>query len=88
MPATLKFESIQGGLDAFVAKTEDGKYYKISHPKLKKIQVISIDEAIKSYSEYKALDDNEILSVDFSRKLTDTDKSQPSNGIVWVNGKN
>ena len=88
MASTLKFESIQSGLDAFVAKTEDGKYYKISHPKLKKIQVISVDEAIKSYSEYKALDDNEILSVDFSRKLTDTDKSQPSSGIVWVNSKN
>lgn len=88
MASTLKFQSIQGGLDAFVAKTEDGKYYKISHPKLKKIQVFSIDTAIQSYSGYKAEDDLEVLSVDFSRKLTDTDKSKPSNGIVWVNGKN
>ena len=87
MSTSLKFESIKGGLDAFVAKTVDGKYYKISHPKLKKIQVISIDNAIKSYPEYSAINDSEILSVDFSRKLTDTDKSKPSNGIVWINGK-
>lgn len=87
MTSSLKFESIKGGLDAFVAKSEDGKYYKISHPKLRKIQVLSVDTTIQSYSEYKASDDTEILSVDFSRKISDTDKSQPSTGIVWVNSK-
>ena len=56
MANTLKFQSIQGGLDAFVAKTEGGKYYKISHPKLKKIQVISIDTSIQGYLGYKAED--------------------------------
>ena len=87
----LKFESIQGGLDAFVAKSENGKYYKISHPKTKKIQVSSIDEAIKSYSEYVAVNDAEILSVDFSRKIDEQGLSKryiPSSGIVWVNSKN
>ena len=91
MTTTLKFESIQGGLDAFVAKNENGKYYKISHPKTKKIQVISIDEAIKSYSEYVAENDAEILSVDFSRKIDEQGLSKryiPSSGIVWVNSKN
>ena len=82
------FKSIQGGLDAIVGKDENGKYFKISQPKGKKIQVISIDDAIKTYSSYSATNDAEILSVDFSRKLTDTDKSKPSNGIVWINGKN
>lgn len=87
----LKFESIQGGLDAFVAKSEDGKYFKISHPKTKKIQVTSIDDAIKSYSEYVAENDAEILSVDFSRKVNEQGLSKryiPSSGIVWVNSKN
>ena len=87
LTSNLKFESIKGGLDAFVAKTVDGKYYKISHPKLKKIQVISIDNTIKNYPEYSAINDSEILSVDFSRKLTDIDKTKPSSGIVWINGK-
>nr|MBP9491493.1 hypothetical protein [Aliarcobacter sp.] len=90
MTTTLKFESIQGGLDAFVAKSENGKYYKISHPKTKKIQVISIDEAIKSYSEYVAVNDAEILSVDFSRKVNEqglNNRFKPGSGIVWVNSK-
>ncbi|MFY9089590.1 hypothetical protein [Arcobacter aquimarinus] len=91
MTTTLKFESIQGGLDAFVAKSEDGKYFKISHPKTTKIQVTSIDDAIKSYSEYVAENDAEILSVDFSRKVNEQGLSKryiPSSGIVWVNSKN
>ena len=91
MAGTLKFESIQGGLDAFVAKSIDGKYFKISHPKTKKIQVISLDEAIKSYSSYVAINDSEILSIDFSRKINEqglSNRYKPSSGIVWVNSKN
>lgn len=82
MNSLIKFESIQGGLDAFVAKSEDGKYYKISHPKTKKIQVSSISEDV-------AENDTEILSVDFSRKIDDLGPNiTPSSGIVWVNSKN
>ncbi len=91
MAGSLKFESIQGGLDAFVAKSIDGKYFKISHPKTKKIQVISLDEAIKSYSSYVAINDSEILSIDFSRKINEqglSNRYKPSSGIVWVNSKN
>lgn len=91
MATTLKFESIQGGLDAFVAKTDDGKYYKISHPKNKKIEVVSVDESIKGYSEYSESNDLEILSVDFSRKISEQGLSNryiPSSGIVWINSKN
>lgn len=91
MNTSLKFESIQGGLDAFVAKTDDGKYYKISHPKNKKIQVISIDEVIKNYTDYSQTNDLEILSVDFSRKISEQGLSNryiPSSGIVWINSKN
>lgn len=88
MNSFIKFESIQGGLDAFVAKDENGKYYKVSHPLDEKIQVISINDSIRNYSSYDTEDDSEILSVDFSRKLSDTNLEEPSNGIVWVNGKN
>lgn len=87
MTSSIKFESIQGGLDSFIAKSEEGNYYKISHPIDEKIKVISVEDSIKNYQEYKVENDSEILSVDFSRKLTDTDKSNPGQGIVWVNGK-
>lgn len=86
MTSTLKFESIQGGLESFIAKTEGGKYYKIYQPKNKKIQVISINDSIKTYSEYKENDDTEILSIDFSSKL-DTGSLLKNEGIVWVNSK-
>ena len=90
MTSSINFESIQGGLDAFIAKGEDGKYYKISHPKTKKIQVLSITDAIKSYSGYDPINDAEILSVDFSRKIDEqglTNRYKPSSGIVWINSK-
>ena len=91
MLSFLKFESIKGGLDAFVAKTDGGKYYKISHPKNKKIQVLSLEDVIKAYSEYNSVDDMEILSIDFSRKIDEQGKEKlyiPSSGVVWVNSKN
>ena len=83
------FQSIQGGIDAILAKDTSGKYFKISQPKNKKIQVISIEDTIKTYSTYSATNDAELLSVDFSRKVSElTTKSVPSSGIVWINSKN
>ncbi len=88
MNSSIKFESIQGGLDSFIAKSEDGIYYKISHPINKKIQVIPIDSTIKNYEEYKLEDDVELLSVDFSKKVSEIGTTTASNGIVWINSKN
>ena len=86
LTSTKKFSSLKGGLQAFVAKDEAEKYYKIWQPVNRKIQVIAVDDIIKTYSEYKAEDDLEIKSVDFSSKLQGNNLVQNS-GIVWVNGK-
>ena len=86
LTSTKKFSSLKGGLQAFVAKDENEKYYKIWQPKNKKIQVIAVDDIIKTYSDYVATDDAEIKSVDFSSKLSGSTLVQNS-GIVWVNGK-
>lgn len=85
--SNINFESIQGGLEAFVAKGTDGKYYKIHQPKDKKIQVQLVNNVISTYSTYNATDDATILSVDFSSKLSGSTLNI-NQGIVWVNGKN
>lgn len=73
------FASIQGGLNAFVAKGEDEKYYKISQAWGKEVKVESVEELIKTNydSQYDKDNDSELISVDFT-----------SNGIVWINSKN
>ncbi|MGB1226880.1 MAG: hypothetical protein ACPG9K_03235 [Poseidonibacter sp.] len=83
----ISFTSIKGGLEAFVGKSTDEKFYKIYQPKNKKPIVQSVEDIIKNYDEYKEGDDNEILSVDFSSK-TPISESTWNTGIVWVNGKN
>jgi hypothetical protein len=76
--ASISFTSIQGGLNAFVAKGEDGKYYKVSQPWGSLPLVESVNEKIKSYtSQYVQADDSELIWVDFT-----------SDGIVWINSKN
>ena len=86
LTTTKKFNSLKGGLQAFVAKDENEKYYKIWQPKNKKIQVIAVDDIIKTYSDYVATDDAEIKSVDFSSKLSGNSLIG-NEGIVWVNSK-
>lgn len=73
------FTSIQGGLNAFFAKGEDEKYYKISQAWGKEVKVESVEELIKTNydSQYDKDNDSELISVDFT-----------SNGIVWINSKN
>ena len=92
MQTTIKFESLKGGIDAFIAKDENKKYYKISQRGDTKINVEEISGKIKDTSKfptYNMVDDSEILSVDLSRTISDLGSlSTPSNGIVWVNGKN
>jgi hypothetical protein len=87
MSEDLTFTSIKGGLEAFIAEDTNGNYYKIYHPKNKKIQVESLNEAIKTYSEYDEQADSTILSIDLSSKLSGS-SLEINKGIVWVNGNN
>lgn len=77
------FVSIQGGVEGFIAKSNEGKYYRIRQQWGELPEVSSIDAAIQNHSTYIQEDDSDILSVDLSQK---TDGS--SEGIVWINGKN
>ncbi|MBU3014373.1 hypothetical protein KO488_06355 [Poseidonibacter lekithochrous] len=88
----ITFKSITGGLEAFVAVSDDDKFYKIYQPKNKKPIVLSVNEAIKNYNEgehnkYVEEDDTQLLSVDFSSKAP-ISESTWNTGIVWVNSKN
>lgn len=77
--STISFTEIKGGLNAFVAKGSDGKYYKISQQwgYLPKIESVNDKIKVDYSSQYIEADDTDILSVDFT-----------STGIVWVNSKN
>ena len=89
LSSNITFQSIYGGLEAFIALSTDGKYYKIHQPKNKKIQVELINDTIKNVTryKYKEADDTNLLSVDFSSKL-DGSTLKWNEGIVWVNEKN
>lgn len=92
MQTAINFESLKGGIDAFIAIDVAGNYYKISQLENTKIKVEKISEKIKDtnkFPKYNIVDDTEIISADLSRTISDLGTlSQPSNGIVWVNGKN
>lgn len=77
--STISFTEIKGGLNAFVAKGSDGKYYKISQQwgYLPKIESVNDKIKVDYSSQYIEADDTDILSVDFT-----------STGIVWVNSNN
>jgi len=90
--STLSFQSIQSGLESFVAKGKDDKFYKIYHPKGTKIKVENLNDAVKSFNysndnKYVAVDDDKILSADVSSKLNGS-TLEWNKGIVWVNQKN
>jgi len=80
------FTSIQGGLEAFLAAADNGKYYKIYQPTNSKIIVQDVETLIKASPDYNVNNDVEILSIDFSSKLDGSLKI--NEGIVWVNGNN
>ena len=77
--STLVFSSIQGGLNAFVAKAEDGNYYKISQQWGSLPVIESVNNKIRTTysSQYVEADDSDLIWVDFT-----------STGIVWINSKN
>lgn len=91
MTEELTFETIKGGLESFIAKASNGNYYKIYQPKIngvvQKIQVVNINDEIKTYSNYNESVDSEILSLDISSKLV-SGTLQINSGVVWVNGAN
>ena len=87
----IKFVSILGGQQTFLATDKDGKYYRISQAYGKRAVVDNINDLIKSYSEYKAEDDSEIIAVDITSKLIGGQIKQYESygkGIVWINSKN
>jgi len=88
----ISFKSIRGGLEAFVAKSNNDEFYKIYQPKNKKPIIESVSDLIKDYDEgehnkYIEADDKELLSVDFSSKSPISEDNW-NKGIVWINDKN
>jgi len=89
---SVSFASLKGGLQGFVAKGENGNYYRIRQKWGELPAVDSISELIQSYNggvgnQYIQNDDSEVLAVDLSSKLNGT-SLEFGEGIVWVNGKN
>ncbi|QOG11232.1 hypothetical protein [Arcobacter sp. FWKO B] len=80
--SNIAFSSLKGGLQGFVAKGVDGNFYKISQKWGELPKVESLTDAIRNSG-----DDNEILAVDLSSKLSGTSLIENA-GIVWVNSKN
>jgi len=92
IPSEVDFAELKGGLQGFVAKDKNGKYYKIYQKYGYLPKIVSINELIKSYNnsednKYIESDDSEILSVDLSSRLNGSSLVF-GEGIVWINGKN
>ena len=90
--STIVFSSLKGGLQGFVAKGNDGNYYKIFQKWGALPKVESITDMIKSYdggsdNKYIQDDDADILAVDLSSRLSGSSLIF-GEGIVWINGKN
>jgi hypothetical protein len=90
--STVKFATLKGGMRGFVAKGENGIYYRIRQKWGEMPSVASITDMIKVYNggtdnKYIESDDTDILAVDLSSKLNGT-SLEFGEGIVWVNGKN
>jgi hypothetical protein len=78
----VNFSSIMAGQKYFIATDNSGNFYRISTVG----EIDSVESILKenTYKDiYDEIDDARILSVDFSKKITDN-----SDGIVWVNSKN
>ena len=80
--STVNFSSIVGGRKYFIAIDNSGNFYRISTSG----EITSVESIIKGNkytATYDEISDARILSVDFSKNVTDN-----SDGIVWVNSKN
>jgi len=82
----ISFETIRGGVDSFIAKSEDEYFYKITHHKDEKIQVTKVDDLILANPNYD--EDNDIIDVDFSRTIGELSTTDTSTGVVWINSEN
>ena len=95
--STVNFTSIFGGQRDFIATDTEGKFYKISQPKISTngsvAVVTSINDIIKNYTSdiagnnFNAENDARIISVDISSKSPISEQNY-AKGIVWVNSKN
>ena len=81
LESELNFSSIFSGRNFFTVNDTSGNFYRVStNGEIK--SVVSIMK--ESYADiYNETDDARILSVDFSKKI-----SNGSDGMVWVNSKN
>ncbi|MDD2886271.1 MAG: hypothetical protein PHY66_00605 [Aliarcobacter sp.] len=80
--STVNFSSIVGGRKYFKAVDNSGNFYRISTSGV----ITSVESIIKENkyaATYDETNDARILSVDFSKDITDS-----SDGIVWVNSNN
>ncbi|MEJ5169011.1 MAG: hypothetical protein WHU93_07575, partial [Arcobacteraceae bacterium] len=90
--STIKFATLKGGMRGFVAKGENGNYYRVRQKWGEMPSVDSISDLIKNYdggsnNKYIESDDKEVLAVDLSSKVNGT-SLEFGEGIVWVNTKN
>lgn len=88
----VNFVSLLGGQRGFLAKDDEGQFYRISQKKIGTnvglAKVDKINDLIKNYSDYDLENDSEILSADLSSKLNSGGTLEYGEGIVWVNKKN
>ncbi|MDY0051923.1 MAG: hypothetical protein RBR65_05210, partial [Aliarcobacter sp.] len=86
----ISFETIRGGVDAFIAKDTDEYFYKITHHKDEKISVSKVNDLILANTNYGEDEESlgSIIDVDFSRTIDELSSSSVSTGIVWINSKN
>ena len=80
--SSVNFSSIVGGRKYFIATDNSGNFYRISTSGV----ITSVESIIKGdkyAATYDETNDARILSVDFSKDVTDN-----SDGIVWVNSNN
>jgi hypothetical protein len=95
--STVNFTSIMPSQRDFIATDSEGKFYKISQPKISNIgslaTVENLNDIITAYTSdvagnsYNVADDSRIISVDISSK-SPISTDNYAKGIVWVNSKN
>lgn len=95
--STVNFTSIIASQRDFIATDSEGKFYKISQPKISNVGSLAVvenlNDLIKLYTSdiagnsYNEEDDSRIISVDISSKSPISEDNY-AKGIVWVNSKN
>jgi len=87
----IKFTSILGGQQNFLATDKDGKYYRISQEKGKAAKVEDVNKLIEKHDDYDSTRDSEIIAIDITSKLINNNIKKYDSygkGIVWINSYN